>query len=1507
MRERIINSKIGSILTLGIAMVMVFTAVLPLISQDAYAAFSGKKGSQYNVWDGGQITYGSGAGGYSNSRKCDLNDDLGTRYSYCVQPNKPSPGTGTVTVDKVVTDENDTGKWNALRNIVYYSPSYPGYENNVKNVKDNYYTGNFSKDWGIAHLALSYVYAGRPSDMATWGGTHASDLGDVWTKAKKLGDALWKADSSKDDAVPDSFKVFICYMSGVQDMIVGYLEAPGYLNMKKVSNRTSITKDNDCYDLTGAVYTVYDSDGKSVGKLTLKSNGESNTLELMEGKYTVKETTAPEGYAKDTETYSVKVESEETTTFTAKEEPITDLIELLLTKKPEGYPHDHGEGDATLKGAIYEIRYYDRYTLHQEVMLRAAGNSNVPEDYTAVWYCVTDEHGKIDGQKPIFADGYKSSALYKDKDGKTAYPLGLYVIQEIEAPTGYLVNDEVIQVKITEDGTDNLHVKTYNESTSNDDTPIRGGVKLSKIDNDLDEAYAQGDATLEGAEFTVYNKSKESVMVKGKEYAVDEGCLVITTDKNGIATSGDHDLPYGTYLVKETKPSEGYLLNEKWSRAFEIREDGVIIDLTEDKVREAVERGGVQIIKRDKELAKSEALGGATLNDIVMTIKNVSGHDVVVRKDLDNKTDTVDWKKLESKKEMFDAGTIKRVPTGQDVGRITVHWNDDKKAYTAETLADDLPYGTYTIRESKTNDTYQRTDKTEHLFKVRKDGTVYAYDDGENEAALTFDDYVYRSDLQGTKIGDGNSERFSYVPFKITSVTNDETHVVVADMNGYFSTKDNRTKDKLEEDEDADTARKQNPFDDLLTAESISTDDIKERKEDIKAGVWFGTGEFDSTAAMNSDFGALPYDSYIIEELPCEKNEGYTLQKFFFTVDEKSQNGFVDLETITDDIPEIGTEASVDGKNADITPQKEITLIDTIEYTGLKKGETYTAKGRLIDKATGEAMKDAAGNDITAEQEFTARGSHGKVKVTFTFDGSNMYSKETVVYEQVFGSDGHIAAKHEDIEDEGQTVTWEKPDPKYEMYKIRTTKAPSKGDKFGFFAQDEVEYEVHVENTGNIALTMDVSDQFTQNPEYFTEPQLKDVRFSGDGTWNNKAEYVSEKENNAEASNDENSNTDKTEAQDEEGPSSDSSSAADSIDAGSNTDQTGTVESENNGSSDDTQTDDTKADDAVTEANSDDQADADNSASEQTTTDNATESASIEKEKDAKQIANITLNPGETAVVTYTAVIKDEAKEYLAAAAADSDSLDDQGKDTNQEYQKNKTDDKDGYWNTAYCENVTYPNPENPDEPGTLEPKEDVAQTPVQKPEIGTTLTDDKGNKSVVASEKTVLIDTIAYKALDPSKWYRFTGTLMVKDTKDPLVENGKPIEVTSEPFQPKKPDGTAKITFVVNTSNLEGKELVAFETAYRLEDYKKDDDISKIKTTVVAEHKDINDKGQTVKISQKPKDTPKETPKDTPTPGTSTGTPKTGDDRNPWLWLGLMAVGVLLTGGSVLVLRKRE
>ena len=391
-----------------------------------------------------------------------------------------------------------------------------------------------------------------------------------------------------------------------------------------------------------------------------------------------------------------------------------------------------------------------------------------------------------------------------------------------------------------------------------------------------------------------------------------------------------------------------------------------------------------------------------------------------------------------------------------------------------------------------------------------------------------------------------------------------------------------------------------------------------------------------------------------------------------------------------------------------------------------------------------------------------------------------MYGKDTVVFEAVYDAEGHITAKHEDLEDEGQTVTWEKLNPAYEMYKIRTTKAPSKGDRYGFFAQDEVEYEIHIENTGNIALTMDVTDTFMEGIDYFTVPELKSAVFTGQGTWNNQG-------------------------------------------------------------------------------------------------------------KD-KFVANITLNPKEKATITYTAKVKDEAKEYLAAAAKDSDSLDEKGHDTNIVYQKNETDDHDGYWNTARCENVTYPNPENPDEPGTLEPKEDYAQTPVQKPEIGTTLTAKNGDKAVVEGEKTTLIDTIAYKALDTSKWYVFTGELMVKDTGDPLVENGTPITVTSKPFKPLLKNGKVKVTFEVNTKGLAGKELVAFETAYRLDGYKKGDNVEKAPKTIVAEHKDLKDKGQTIKVVK---------------PGTPIEhSPKTGDNVHIALAVALMLLAAEV--GYVLFKRRK-
>jgi predicted outer membrane lipoprotein len=146
----------------------------------------------------------------------------------------------------------------------------------------------------------------------------------------------------------------------------------------------------------------------------------------------------------------------------------------------------------------------------------------------------------------------------------------------------------------------------------------------------------------------------------------------------------------------------------------------------------------------------------------------------------------------------------------------------------------------------------------------------------------------------------------------------------------------------------------------------------------------------------------------------------------------------------------------------------------------------------------------------------------------------------------------------------------------------------------------------------------------------------------------------------------------------------------------------------------------------------------------------------------------------------------------------------------------------------------------------------------------------------------------VEYKALDPSKWYMIEGTLMVKYTGDPLVEHGHEVTVWSEPFQPKKPNGKVEVTFVIDTRNLKGKELVAFETAYRINDYDGKGDLSKTTLTQVAEHKDLKDKGQTVLVKDGPVVSPP---------------PKTGDNTMLWLY------GVLFAGafGSMIALVGKE
>ena len=125
--------------------------------------------------------------------------------------------------------------------------------------------------------------------------------------------------------------------------------------------------------------------------------------------------------------------------------------------------------------------------------------------------------------------------------------------------------------------------------------------------------------------------------------------------------------------------------------------------------------------------------------------------------------------------------------------------------------------------------------------------------------------------------------------------------------------------------------------------------------------------------------------------------------------------------------PEIGTIAKYDTGEKVSKAEKSITIEDTVKYSGLQEGKTYTMKGTLMDKSTGKPLM-VDGKEVTASKNFTADKTSGEVIMSFTFDASALSSTEIVVFENLYKESTQIAV-HADINDEGQTVSLESDKP----------------------------------------------------------------------------------------------------------------------------------------------------------------------------------------------------------------------------------------------------------------------------------------------------------------------------------------------------------------------------------------------------------------------------------------------------------------------------------------------
>lgn len=222
------------------------------------------------------------------------------------------------------------------------------------------------------------------------------------------------------------------------------------------------------------------------------------------------------------------------------------------------------QGDATLSGAVYG--------------LYARSNIVHPDGHTGILYTA----GSLVATFPP-TDANRQARL------DNLY-LGNYYVKEITPSTGYLLDTNEYDVAVTYEGQDVPNV--VRTSTVTEDV-IKGNIRLVKHLQEKDPSAASRPQVPEvGAEFDIILKSS------GVTYAH------IVTDADGFAQA--NMLPYGNYIVRQTKGKEGYSFItdfEVFIRAHERTYSYILenLDYTSQ----------LQVLKKDAETGELVKVAGA--------------------------------------------------------------------------------------------------------------------------------------------------------------------------------------------------------------------------------------------------------------------------------------------------------------------------------------------------------------------------------------------------------------------------------------------------------------------------------------------------------------------------------------------------------------------------------------------------------------------------------------------------------------------------------------------------------------------------------------------------------------------------------------------------------------------------------------------------------------------------------------------------------------------------------
>ncbi|MGQ0437336.1 MSCRAMM family protein, partial [Bacillus sp. B-TM1] len=326
--------------------------------------------------------------------------------------------------------------------------------------------------------------------------------------------------------------------------------------------------------LSDAEFEVY-KDGKKVETLRTDKTGKVISQKLEPGKYTLKETKAPQGYKLLKEEIEVVVEANKVVQVQVENAKELGSLQVIKKDSESGKVLSDaefrlknengqvvGEAKTTNKDGVvkFENLVPGKYTLEEtkapegykavevtvevnvvanEVVKQEVMNEKLTGQFEVVKVDANDKTKLLSGAEfAVYKDGKKVAELKTDESGKVMspkLPLGEYTVKETKAPEGYKLSNKEWKVTIQNEN-EIVKLEVENEK-------ILGSLQIIKTD-DKDQTKR-----LAGAEFTLKD-------VKGN--VVKEG---ITTDKSGtVKVDG---LVPGEYTLEETKAPEGYELTKQ--------------------------------------------------------------------------------------------------------------------------------------------------------------------------------------------------------------------------------------------------------------------------------------------------------------------------------------------------------------------------------------------------------------------------------------------------------------------------------------------------------------------------------------------------------------------------------------------------------------------------------------------------------------------------------------------------------------------------------------------------------------------------------------------------------------------------------------------------------------------------------------------------------------------------------------------------------------------------------